>query len=527
MPITYLLQSLWTWIVSHGLLLATLFIIGLLIPRVTRRIVAATAGKLGTEDEANKGRKAIVGASVYMIQAVAYTVLVVVGLSNLGINLTAAAIPATVVSAAVGFGSQKIIGDLLGGFFIITEKQYGIGDWVKFSGTSTTAEGEVVDMTLRVTTIRTLNGDEVHVPNGEARMAVNSSSRWSRAVIVVPVPITAGSDIAELRSRTLAAAEEATASEEIAADILSEVTLQSVTEITPPTAMGLPWTATLRLLIDVAPGRQWAVERSVRGRILEEWWRDYGERAEDTSLLHRRHDDQPTDAATSQEAAATSTPGGLPLALGTDHVTTPADRAAGAHTYSGTTDDATTRVLPAAQIPQEDRDGERSDIPRGELDAEVMHRHQLRDAGQATSIPLLPDDEEDEGTRADKAAAKRRGWLSLGGRVRPSSTVLGGLLVLIGAVAVMSLSSSTGQAGWLSPERFTDTPVTSQPTEASSSPATTVPTTPQTTSAGAEPTATTSDSEPPESTSTTPTEPEPTTPSPTSASATPTATTTP
>nr|MDK6642623.1 mechanosensitive ion channel [Escherichia coli] len=85
-------------------------------------------------------------------------------LSKFGISLTAAAIPATVVSAAVGFGAQGVIADFLGGLFIIAEKQYGIGDWVEFHAPSGTVQGDVVNMTLRATTIRTLNGEEIIVP---------------------------------------------------------------------------------------------------------------------------------------------------------------------------------------------------------------------------------------------------------------------------------------------------------------------------------------------------------------------------
>ena len=38
--------------------------------------------------------------------------------------------PATVLGAALGFGAQQLVKDLLSGFFIIVEKQYGFGDLV-------------------------------------------------------------------------------------------------------------------------------------------------------------------------------------------------------------------------------------------------------------------------------------------------------------------------------------------------------------------------------------------------------------
>jgi small conductance mechanosensitive channel len=50
--------------------------------------------------------------------------------------------------------------DLLSGFFIVTEKQYGFGDLVTLSVTSGgDARGTVEDVTLRVTKLRTGDGE--------------------------------------------------------------------------------------------------------------------------------------------------------------------------------------------------------------------------------------------------------------------------------------------------------------------------------------------------------------------------------
>lgn len=294
MPYAYIMELTKHWIIAHGFALAILVIIGFLIPRIGRRIINDMSHAIDEDTEASKGRKAIIGAIVYIAEAIAYAALIITAMHNLGINLAAAAIPATVVSAAVGFGSQKIIGDLLGGFFIITEKQYGVGDWVKFFGSAATVEGDVVKMTLRATTIRTINGDEITVPNGEARMCVNSSARWARAVISIPVPITAGSSMAEIKTRTLAAAQHAINDPELSPHIRSDITFQAATDVIPPTAMGLPWTATMRLLIDVAPGKQWLIERGVRAAVIDEWWKDYGEKASSAVVLSENRRFLPT-----------------------------------------------------------------------------------------------------------------------------------------------------------------------------------------------------------------------------------------
>ena len=64
--------------------------------------------------------------------------------------------------------------DVLAGFFIITERQYGFGDVVRLTvnGTGAPVHGTVEDVTLRVTQLRTVNGEVVITPTGR-------SSRWS------------------------------------------------------------------------------------------------------------------------------------------------------------------------------------------------------------------------------------------------------------------------------------------------------------------------------------------------------------
>ncbi len=77
--------------------------------------------------------------------------------------------PATVLGAALGFGAQRIVQDILAGFFIITERQYGFGDTVQISvtGASEDAVGTVEDVTLRVTRVRSTAGEVITVPNGQ------------------------------------------------------------------------------------------------------------------------------------------------------------------------------------------------------------------------------------------------------------------------------------------------------------------------------------------------------------------------
>lgn len=193
--------QLWEWLVVHGIPLAALVIIAVLIPRVGRLAIRIVSGRFDEGEEATKSRLALVGALVYVLQAIAYFAIIMLGLTNLGVPAMGAALPATVVSAAIGFGAQNVIGDFLAGFFIISERQFGVGDFVSFDGTSSNISGTVVGLTLRATKVRTASGEVVTIPNGSAGVITNFSQDWSRAVVDLAVPLQADESMSQLTDR--------------------------------------------------------------------------------------------------------------------------------------------------------------------------------------------------------------------------------------------------------------------------------------------------------------------------------------
>lgn len=134
-----------------------------------------------------------------LVDVVAWTLIVIVGiivilhaLSVYGFKLGALTGPTAVIGAALGFGAQRIVQDILAGFFVVAERQYGYGDVVSLTVTGNgEADGTVEDVTLRVTKLRTSDGEVITVPNGQIIKATNLSKDWARAVVDVPVPAEA------------------------------------------------------------------------------------------------------------------------------------------------------------------------------------------------------------------------------------------------------------------------------------------------------------------------------------------------
>jgi len=103
------------------------------------------------------------------------TIAIVAGLmilSEIGINIAPLLAGAGIVGVAIGFGSQKLVQDLITGIFLLLENAMQVGDWVTVSGLSGTVEA------LSLRTIRLRAGDgSVHIIPFSAVTSVTNVNR--------------------------------------------------------------------------------------------------------------------------------------------------------------------------------------------------------------------------------------------------------------------------------------------------------------------------------------------------------------
>ena len=117
-------------------------------------------------------------------------VVVLIALSQIGVNIGPILAGAGVVGLAVGFGAQHLVRDLVSGFFLLLENQIRIGDVAIINGTS----GVVESVTFRTVVLRDQAG-VVHVfPNGAINTLANATMEWSAYVIDVALPYREDSD---------------------------------------------------------------------------------------------------------------------------------------------------------------------------------------------------------------------------------------------------------------------------------------------------------------------------------------------
>jgi small conductance mechanosensitive channel len=120
-------------------------------------------------------------------------VAVTMVLSELGVAVGALIAGAGILGAAIGFGAQSLVKDLISGLFIVFEDQYGVGDSVDLGQ----ASGIVETVGLRVTQVRDAAGTLWYVRNGEVNRVGNQSQGWSRVVLDVAVPYQSDCDAAQ------------------------------------------------------------------------------------------------------------------------------------------------------------------------------------------------------------------------------------------------------------------------------------------------------------------------------------------
>ncbi len=230
--------------------------------RVTRQLDEGFAESDAlVRSEATKHRQAVASVIQWVsIVIIAIWVMVQIG-AVLQFSVGGLIAPATVLGAALGFGAQQLVKDLLSGFFIIVEKQYGFGDLVSLTVTGIAAEarGTVEDVTLRVTRLRSSEGELFTIPNGQIVKTVNLSKDWARAVIDIPVSTSA--DLNRVNEVLHQECEHALDNPVLGALLLDAPTMMGIESIAVDTV-------TLRVVARTLPGKQFEVGRQLRVIVI-------------------------------------------------------------------------------------------------------------------------------------------------------------------------------------------------------------------------------------------------------------------
>lgn len=184
-PIVYVNQKPLTIMsILLGIVILLLFV---LISRVLRSILKTRLFAKYQLDE---------GIQLVILKLTHYLLIglgIIIAVQSIGLNLTSLAVVFGLLSVGIGFGLQNVASNFVSGLIILFERPIKIGDRVTIGD----VWGDVVNISLRATLIRTVDNVAIIVPNSEfiSSQVINWSHRDPKVRIHIPVGVAYGSDV--------------------------------------------------------------------------------------------------------------------------------------------------------------------------------------------------------------------------------------------------------------------------------------------------------------------------------------------
>ena len=163
-------------------------VITMVLQRIVSRLLARLMGRGVSHPRAEARRRALASALRGALVGIIWTIAVITIIGEVGINIGAFVATATVVGGAVAFGAQTMVRDMIAGFFVLAEDQYGVGDDVDLG----LASGSVEKITLRSVRLRDGEGKIWFVPHGNVQRVANSSKA---SVVWLDLHVDRSSDV--------------------------------------------------------------------------------------------------------------------------------------------------------------------------------------------------------------------------------------------------------------------------------------------------------------------------------------------
>ncbi len=248
------------WLLTHGIKIVVVIgaaivassVLKISIRKVVRRTVPS-AHFLSKESE-RKREDTLIRIFTGALNVSLWLVVLMMVLQEIGIAIGPVLAAAGIAGLAFGFGGQYLIRDLISGFFIILENQYRIGDVVCFGSTC----GLVEDISLRLTTLRDMDGTVHHVPHGAITEVANLSKEFS--CVNLNVGVSYGANLEEVIAVI----------NRVGTDMAADPTWQNDIT-TPPAFLRVDDFADSAVVVKIygktKPLRQWDVTGELRKRL--------------------------------------------------------------------------------------------------------------------------------------------------------------------------------------------------------------------------------------------------------------------
>ncbi|MFL9957238.1 mechanosensitive ion channel [Paraburkholderia nemoris] len=185
-------------------------------------------------------------------------VVVLTGLSELGVNIGPLLAGASIFGVALGFGSQKLVQDFITGMFLLMENAMQVGDWVTLAGVS----GTVEYLSIRTVRLRGSDGSLFTVPFSSVTTVNNTNRGLGNAAVKVNIVFGQDVDLAIATLKEIGAA--LREDEKFKDGILSDFSFWGVDGVDGSAV-------TLAGQIQCRDTARWGVQREFNRRILDQF----------------------------------------------------------------------------------------------------------------------------------------------------------------------------------------------------------------------------------------------------------------
>lgn len=174
---------------EYGLTMLSRIIISIIVLVLGVLLIKAIIGIIKRASGIKKGLVSDLSAKSFFIEAFKiflYFALAFAVIGILGINVTGMVGIISAVTVALGLALQDIIGMFASGILIFNSKNFHTGDYIKVCNSFGTEEGTVFKISLLYTTLLTVNGQKIHIPNNNITKAnvTNFSDHENRRGII-------------------------------------------------------------------------------------------------------------------------------------------------------------------------------------------------------------------------------------------------------------------------------------------------------------------------------------------------------
>ncbi|MBM7609493.1 small conductance mechanosensitive channel [Lysinibacillus composti] len=248
-------QELWDFVMVASIKITAIIIVSYLVILIGKKLITRIFNlRMKTPiNQSERRSRTIVKLLHSVLSYVVYFSAIIAILSALKIQVMGLLAGAGIAGLAIGFGAQSLVKDVITGFFIILEDQFGVGDYIRLNA----AEGTVVEIGLRTTKIIGSTGEQYIIPNGLITDVINYSVNNSKAIIDMQVGIDA--DIEKV--------------ENLVTDYLKTLPERFEELINVPTFLGVQnvvgTEVTIRIIAETKPLQHYGIARVIRRDVKD------------------------------------------------------------------------------------------------------------------------------------------------------------------------------------------------------------------------------------------------------------------